>query len=226
MRKARASSAPGPNRVPYKLYKNFPKVLDVLWYLMRAAWKKQLIPFEWQKVAVVLIPMETNSKNISQVRNIALNVEGKISDIPSSTVNKMDGKAKSLIRKCHGASLKRASIFERNTLQLLLKSIGLVHKQEKTRIVLELRESTDQTVRNVNIKVLTGRRWNAQIEVDQAISHLQHQGIVDRVQAGRAGLGWGEVPRFWSKAKAARRGRRWWRRRRRGWRKSATRSRP
>jgi hypothetical protein len=72
--------------------------------------------------------------------------------------------------------------------------------QEKTRLVLELRESTDQLVRNANAKVPTGRKWNAQTEVDQAVSRLQHREIVGRVQAGRAGPGWGEAPRFWSKA--------------------------
>lgn len=38
------------------------------------------------------------------------------------------------------------------------------------RLVLELRESTDQTVRNANVKVPTGRKWNAQTEFDQAIN--------------------------------------------------------
>ncbi|KAL6455431.1 hypothetical protein MHYP_G00361330 [Metynnis hypsauchen] len=53
---------------------------------------------------------------------------------------------------------------------------------------------------NANIGVLTGRKWNAQTKVDQAINRLQHQEIVGRVQVGTAGLGWGDVPRFWSKA--------------------------
>src|SRR4029434_5155407 len=72
-------------------------------------------------------------------------------------------------------------------------------KQEKTRLLLELRESTDQSVRNAGVKVRTGRKWDAQTEVDRAVGRLQHQAIVGRVQAGRAGLGWGEAPRFWVK---------------------------
>ena len=36
--------------------------------------------------------------------------------------------------------------------------------------------------------------------VDRVIGRLQHQEIVGRVQTGRAGLGWGEAPQFWSKA--------------------------
>ena len=40
MEKARSSSAPSPHGVPYKPYKKCPKVLELLWYLMRIAWKK------------------------------------------------------------------------------------------------------------------------------------------------------------------------------------------
>ncbi|KAL6489820.1 hypothetical protein MHYP_G00001650 [Metynnis hypsauchen] len=126
----------------------------------------------------------------------------KMSEIPSSTVSKMDGKANSFIRKWLGLPrcLSEAGLFGRNMLQLPLKSLQLGYMQEKARLVLELRESTDRSVRNANIGVLTGRKWNAQTKVDQAISRLQHQEIVGRVQVGRAGLGWGDVPHFWSKA--------------------------
>ncbi|KAL0159986.1 hypothetical protein M9458_043711, partial [Cirrhinus mrigala] len=63
-----------------------------------------------------------------------------------------------------------------------------------------LSSTVNESVRNTNAKVPTGRKWNAQTEVDQAVSRLQHQEITGRVQAGRAGLGWGAMPRFWSKA--------------------------
>ena len=91
----------------------------------------------------------------------------KMSQIPSSTASKMDGKANSFIRKWLGLPrcFSETGLFGRNTLQLLLQSISLGYKQEKTRLILELRESTDQTVRNAKPKVLTGRRWNAQTEV-------------------------------------------------------------
>ncbi len=126
----------------------------------------------------------------------------KMSEIPSSTASKMDGKANAFIRKWLGLPrcLSETGLFGKNTLQLPLQSISLGYKQEKTRLVLELRESADQAVRNANPKVLTGRKWNAQTEVDQAVSRLQHQEIVGRVQKGRAGLGWGEAPLFWSRA--------------------------
>ncbi|KAK0133620.1 LINE-1 retrotransposable element ORF2 protein [Merluccius polli] len=79
VRKARAASAPGPNGIPYKLYKYCPGVLKHLWKLLRVAWKNQVIPSEWQRAVTVLIPKEANSTTISQFRSIALlNIEGKI----------------------------------------------------------------------------------------------------------------------------------------------------
>lgn len=125
-----------------------------------------------------------------------------MSEIPSSTASKMDGKANSFTRKWLGLPrcLSEVGLFGRNTLQMPLQSISLGYKLEKARLVLELKESTDETLRNAKAKVLSGRKWNAQTEVDQAIGRLQHQEVVCRVQAGRAGLGWGEAPRFWSKA--------------------------
>ncbi|XP_061748367.1 uncharacterized protein LOC133546664 [Nerophis ophidion] len=67
-------------------------------------------------------------------------------------------------------------------------------------MVLELEESSDPTVRNAQVPIRTGRKWQAGPEVAKAIGRLQHQEIVGRVQVGRAGLGWGDSPRLWSKA--------------------------
>ncbi len=79
LKRARSASAPGPNGLPYKLYKNCPQVSKILWKPMCIAWKKQSIPAEWQEAVGIFIPKEQNSTNISQFRPIALlNVEGKI----------------------------------------------------------------------------------------------------------------------------------------------------
>lgn len=56
VRKARAVSAPGPNRVPYRLYKNAPDVLLFLWRQMKVAWKKRTMPKTWQRAGGVLNP--------------------------------------------------------------------------------------------------------------------------------------------------------------------------
>ncbi|KAK0146192.1 Retrovirus-related Pol polyprotein from type-2 retrotransposable element R2DM [Merluccius polli] len=79
VRRARTASAPGPNGVPYKVYKNAPDVLRFLWRLMRTAWQKKMIPKAWRRAGGVLIPKEKDAVNISQFRPISLlNVEGKI----------------------------------------------------------------------------------------------------------------------------------------------------
>ncbi|XP_078458809.1 uncharacterized protein LOC144723905 [Lampetra planeri] len=79
VRRARTASAPGPNEVPYKVYKNAPDVLRFLWRLMRTAWQKKIIPKVWRRAGGVLIPKEKDAVNISPFRPISLlNVEGKI----------------------------------------------------------------------------------------------------------------------------------------------------
>ncbi|XP_016102606.1 uncharacterized protein [Sinocyclocheilus grahami] len=79
VRKPRATSAPGPNGVPYRLYKNAPEVLRFLWRQMKVVWKKQTIPKTWRRAGGVLIPKEKDALNINQFRKInLLNVEGKI----------------------------------------------------------------------------------------------------------------------------------------------------
>ncbi len=79
IQRARSASAPGPNGIPYKLYKNCPGVLKLLWILMRITWTKQTIPSEWQRPVAVYIPKQQDAKTIEQFRSIALlNVEEKI----------------------------------------------------------------------------------------------------------------------------------------------------
>ncbi|KAI8500672.1 hypothetical protein Bbelb_214900 [Branchiostoma belcheri] len=79
IRRARASAAPGPNGVPYRVYKMCPKTLCILWKLMRVAWRKQCVPLAWRRAGGVLIPKEKISSSIQQFRNISLlNVEGKL----------------------------------------------------------------------------------------------------------------------------------------------------
>lgn len=76
---ARTASAPGPNGIPYKLYKNCPRVLRLLWTLLRVIWTKQSIPSEWQRAVAVSITKQQNAKTIEQFRSLALlNVDGKI----------------------------------------------------------------------------------------------------------------------------------------------------
>ena len=79
VKKARASSAPGPNCIPYKVYKKCPKVLRHLWKLLKVIWRKGKVPSCWQKAEGCFVPKEEKSEQIGQFRTISLlNVEGKI----------------------------------------------------------------------------------------------------------------------------------------------------
>ncbi|KAL3972927.1 tetraspanin-7 [Sarotherodon galilaeus] len=71
IKRARASSAPGPHGVPYKVYKNCPRLLT--------RQKVIKVANQWRQAEGVWIPKEENSKNIEQFRTISLlSVEGKI----------------------------------------------------------------------------------------------------------------------------------------------------
>lgn len=80
-------------------------------------------------------------------------------------------------------------------LQLLIQSISLGY-----RLVMELGESPDPTVRNAQVPIQTERKCQVDTEFNSPISRLQHQEITRRVEARWAGFGWGEAPRLWSKA--------------------------
>ncbi len=125
----------------------------------------------------------------------------KVSVIPSSLTSRMDTISNTYIRKWLGLPhcFSDTGLFGKNALQLPLKSINLGYKQEKTRLVFELKESRGKAVKTAWVTTHTGRRWRAQQEVDQAINSLQHKEVMGRVQHSRAGLGWGEPVQFWSK---------------------------
>ena len=77
--KARAKSSPGPNGIPYLLYKKCPKVLAWLHQMLRSAWRNEKVSTQWMMAEGVYIPKEQNSSTINQFRPISLlNVEGKI----------------------------------------------------------------------------------------------------------------------------------------------------
>ena len=126
----------------------------------------------------------------------------KLCEVTSSAVSRMEAKANSFIRKWLGLPrcFSAAGLYGWNSLQLPLKSITLGYRQEKARLVMELRDSSDSTVADANARVETGRKWKAQEEVEKVMGRLQHQEVVGMVQTGRAGLGWSDPPILWSKA--------------------------
>lgn len=96
----------------------------------------------------------------------------KLSEVTSSAVRRMEAKANTFIRKwlrlprCFSAE----GPYGRNALQLPLKSITSGYRQEKARLVQELRESSDVAVKNQHARVVTGRKWRAEEQVQQAVS--------------------------------------------------------
>ncbi|KAL7856411.1 hypothetical protein AOLI_G00200150 [Acnodon oligacanthus] len=79
IKKARSSSAPGPSGVPYRVYKNCPKLLHRLWKILKVIWRRGKVAQQWRFAEGVWIPKEEELKTINQFRTISLlSVEGKI----------------------------------------------------------------------------------------------------------------------------------------------------
>ena len=64
VRKARAKSSPGINGISYKLYKRCPKILALLWKLLREAYTKKFIAENRGLADGIHIPKEKDSRKI------------------------------------------------------------------------------------------------------------------------------------------------------------------
>ena len=79
VRRAHAGASPGPNGIPYKVYKACPRLLQLLWKLLKVVWRQEVVPSFWGEADGVYIPKEELSKLLNQFRPISLqNVGGKI----------------------------------------------------------------------------------------------------------------------------------------------------
>ena len=79
LRKTRSKSAPGPNGVPYLVYKRCPGVARLLWSYLRGMWKKNTMSESWRKAEGIFIPKEDGASSVEKFRTISLlNVEGKL----------------------------------------------------------------------------------------------------------------------------------------------------
>lgn len=52
VRAARASSAPGPKGVPYKVYKQCLRLLAQIWKILKAIWLKGQVAAQWSRGCV------------------------------------------------------------------------------------------------------------------------------------------------------------------------------
>lgn len=79
IQKAKASVAPGPSGIPYKIYKQCPQLLKRLWRILRKIWAKGSVPPSWKLAEGCFVPKEEGSSSIAQFRTIfLLSVECKI----------------------------------------------------------------------------------------------------------------------------------------------------
>ena len=79
LRKTRNNSAPGPNGVPYLVYKRCPGVARLLYAYLKGMWRKNTISRVWRTAEGIFIPKVDGAKDIGKFRTISLlNVEGKL----------------------------------------------------------------------------------------------------------------------------------------------------
>lgn len=79
LRKTRNSSSPGPNGIPYIVWKKCPSLQHRLYTVCCKVWKSTNIPSCWRRAVIVLMHKAGDSSNPSNFRPIALsNCDGKI----------------------------------------------------------------------------------------------------------------------------------------------------
>ena len=113
-------------------------------------------------------------------------------DIPLSKVESMERKINSFLRRWLGVPGSFSSIGLYSTgskLQLPLKSVTEEYKVTKARMVMMLKDSKDDKIRQAGIETRTGRKWDVNQAVEEAESRLRHSDIVGTTTHGRLGLG-------------------------------------
>ena len=79
LRKTRSKSAPGPNGVPYLVYKRCPGLARQCFSYMKGMWKKNVMSESWRRAEGIFIPKEDGATSVEKFRTISLlNVEGKL----------------------------------------------------------------------------------------------------------------------------------------------------
>ncbi|KAJ8347374.1 hypothetical protein SKAU_G00287750 [Synaphobranchus kaupii] len=196
VKRARSASAPGPNGVPYRLYKNTPGILKYLWKLMKVAWRKESIPKAWRRAGGILIPKEKNSSTINQFRQISLlNLEGKI------FFSVVAQRLSAFLQKNNfiDTSVQKAG---RSGFSGCLEHANIIWPQPgaTARLDMTLAESRDPFVRGAAPTLATGKKWKPAATVAEAKAALRHRDIVGHVQHGRGGFGLGATTPTWQKA--------------------------
>ncbi|XP_052224708.1 uncharacterized protein LOC127840340 [Dreissena polymorpha] len=123
-------------------------------------------------------------------------------EVPSTTVEALERITSRHLRKWLGVPPSFTSIGlygKSNKLQLPLSSLVEEFKTAKARLVLTLRDSPDEFIREAGIQTRTNRKWSATESVSQAENTLKHQDIVGVTAVGHEGIGARKVV-LWSRS--------------------------
>ena len=114
-------------------------------------------------------------------------------EVPSTTVEALERITSRHLRKWLGVPPSFTSIGlygKTNKLHLPLSLLVEEFKVAKSRVVLTLRDSPDELIRDVGIRNRTSRKWSATEAVKQAENTLlKHKDIVGVTAVGRQGIG-------------------------------------
>ena len=79
LKSRRNKSSPGPNGVPYLVYKRCPRVTLIIFKILSTLWEKKIVPLQWRIGEAILIPKTEDLSDPSLFRNITkTNTSGKL----------------------------------------------------------------------------------------------------------------------------------------------------
>ncbi|KAK1788714.1 hypothetical protein P4O66_002535 [Electrophorus voltai] len=116
-----------------------------------------------------------------------------VNEVPLTTVESLERKISSFLQKFLGLprSLTSTVLYgTSNILQLPFSGLTEEFKVAHTREVLQHRDSRDCKVSPAGIEVRTGRKWQAEKEVEVAESRVRQKALVGSLAMGRVGLGY------------------------------------
>ena len=115
-----------------------------------------------------------------------------IYDVPLTTIEKLEGKVSTFLRKWLSLpkSLSSIALYNKGgVLQLPMTSIVEEYKVAKVRHTMILRDNKDDKVQGAQLDHRTRLKWKAQDALEEAESRLRHKDLVGTVTQGRLGLG-------------------------------------
>ncbi|KAK1789677.1 hypothetical protein P4O66_015578, partial [Electrophorus voltai] len=118
-------------------------------------------------------------------------------EVPLTTVDSLERKISSFLQKWLGLpqSLTSAALYgTSNILQLPFSGLTEEFKVAHTREVLQHRDSRDCKVSSAGTEVRTGRKWQAEKEVEVVESRVRQKALVGSLVMGRVGLGYFPKP--------------------------------